>query len=208
MLEFLTGTGLATSAGLNAYIPLLALGLLDRFTGLVDLPAGWTWLAADASLWILGVLLALELVADKIPGVDAVNDAVQTVVRPAAGGIVFASGVGTETTAVHDPGALFAGSGWVPVIIGAGIALAVHLAKAGMRVGANTVTVGAAAPVLSAAEDVSAAGLVAAALFLPVLVAVLVVAVVVGLWLLARRFRDRRTRGRAGASAGGPEWTA
>ena len=152
MLEFLTGTGLATSAGLNAYIPLLALGLLDRFTGLVDLPAGWTWLSADASLWILGVLLALELVADKIPGVDAVNDVVQTVVRPAAGGIVFASGVG--------------------------------------------------------AEDVSAAGLVAAALFLPVLVAVLVVAVVVGLWLLARRFRDPRTRGRAAAVPGGPEWTA
>ena len=146
MLEFLTGTGLATSAGLNAYIPLLALGLLDRFTGLVDLPAGWTWLSADASLWILGALLALELVADKIPGVDAVNDVVQTVVRPA--------------------------------------------------------------PVLSAAEDVSAAGLVAAALFLPVLVAVLVVAVVVGLWLLARRFRDRRTRGRAAAAPGGPEWTA
>ena len=150
MLEFLTGTGLATSAGLNAYIPLLALGLLDRFTGLVDLPAGWTWLSADASLWILGALLALELVADKIPGVDAVNDVV----------------------------------------------------------GADTVTVGAAAPVLSAAEDVSVAGLVAAALFLPVLVAVLVVAVVVGLWLLARRFRDRRTRGRAAAVPGGPEWTA
>ena len=62
--------------------------------------------------------------------------------------------------------------------------------------------------VLAEAEDVSAAGLVAAALFLPVLVAVLVVAVVVGLWLLARRFRDRRTRGRAAAVPGGPEWTA
>ena len=208
MLEFLTGTGLATSAGLNAYIPVLALGLLDRFTGLVDLPAGWTWLSADASLWILGVLLVLEVVADKFPGVDAVNDAVQTVVRPAAGGIVFASGVGTETTAVHDPGALFAGSGWVPVVIGAGIALAVHLAKAGTRVGANTVTVGTAAPVLSAAEDVSAVGLVAAAIFLPALVAVLVVAVVVGLWLLVRRIRARRGPGRAPAAAGGRGWSA
>lgn len=208
MLEFLTGTGLATSAGLNAYIPMLALGLLDRFTGLVDLPAGWTWLSADASLWILGVLLVLEVVADKFPGVDAVNDAVQTVVRPAAGGIVFASGVGTETTAVHDPGSLFAGSGWVPVVIGAGIALAVHLAKAGTRVGANTATVGTAAPVLSAAEDVSAVGLVAAAIFLPALVAVLVIAVVVGLWLLVRRIRARRSPARAAAGAGGPGWSA
>lgn len=163
---------------------------------------------ARAPRGVLGVLLLLEVVADKFPGVDAVNDAVQTVVRPAAGGIVFASGVGTETTAVHDPGALFGGSGWVPVLIGAGIALAVHLAKAGTRVGANTATVGTAAPVLSAAEDVSAVGLVAAAIFLPALVAVLVIAVVVGLWLLARRFRARRTRGRAAATAGGSEWTA
>lgn len=207
MLELLTGTGLATSAGLNAYIPMLALGLLDRFTGLVDLPEGWTWLSADASLWILGVLLLLELVADKVPGVDAVNDAVQTVVRPAAGGIVFASGVGTQTTAAHDPGTLFAGSGWVGVVLGAGIALAVQLAKAGTRVGANTATVGAAAPVLSAAEDVSAVGLVAAALFAPVLVAVLAVAVVVGLWLLVRRLRSRRGRGRAEATAGRRGWS-
>ena len=114
MLEFLTGTGLATSAGLNAYIPLLALGLLDRFTGLVDLPAGWTWLSADASLWILGALLALELVADKIPGVDAVNDVVQTVVRPAAGGIVFASGVGAEDVSAAG---LVAAALFLPVLV-------------------------------------------------------------------------------------------
>ncbi|MEO4038372.1 DUF4126 domain-containing protein [Micrococcaceae bacterium Sec6.3] len=208
MLEFLTGTGLATSAGLNAFIPMFALGLLDRFTNLVNLPEAWAWLSSDVSLWVVGVLLVLEVVADKIPGVDAMNDAVQTVVRPAAGGITFASGIGTETTTVRDPDALFAGGAWVPIAIGAAIALVVHLAKAGTRVGANTVTVGTAAPVLSTAEDVSAAALTLTALFLPVLVAVLVVAVVVGLWLLARRFRARRTRGRAAAAPGGSEWTA
>ena len=43
-MEVLTGFGLASAAGLNAYIPLLALGLLARFTDLVSLPAGWAWL--------------------------------------------------------------------------------------------------------------------------------------------------------------------
>lgn len=61
MLEILTGAGLATSAGLNAFIPVLALGLLDRFTNLADLPPAWSWLSSDVSLWILGVLLVVGL---------------------------------------------------------------------------------------------------------------------------------------------------
>jgi hypothetical protein len=44
MLEALAGTGLTAAAGLNAYIPLLALGLLSRFTDIVGLPSGWVWL--------------------------------------------------------------------------------------------------------------------------------------------------------------------
>lgn len=197
MLEILTGAGLATSAGLNAFIPMLALGLLDRFTNLVELPAAWAWLSSDVSLWILGVLLVVEVVADKIPAVDTVNDAIQTVIRPAAGGITFASGIGTETTTVTDPDQMMSGNVWVPIAIGVAIALVVHLMKAGTRAGANTVTVGAAAPVLSTAEDASAVALSVAALFLPILVAVLIVLLVVGLLLLARRFRRGRS-GRAG----------
>lgn len=200
MLEILTGAGLATSAGLNAFIPMFALGLLDRFTNLITLPEGWAWLSSDVSLWIIGVLLVLEVVADKIPGVDALNDAVQTVIRPAAGGITFASGVGAQTTTVQDPGALFSGGAWVPVVIGAGIALAVHLAKAGTRVGANAVTVGAAAPVLSTAEDVSAVALTLSAILLPVAVLVVLVVALVGLFLLVRAVRARRRRGSRGGS--------
>lgn len=200
MLEILTGAGLATSAGLNAFIPMLALGLLDRFTGLVDLPPAWAWLSSDVSLWILGVLLVVEVVADKIPVVDTINDAVQTVIRPAAGGITFASGIGTETTTVTDPDQMISGGAWVPIAIGVAIALAVHLMKAGTRAGANTVTAGASAPVLSTAEDASAVILSLAALFLPVLVAVLIVLLVVGLLLLARRFRRAR-RPRTGMPA-------
>lgn len=192
MLEFLTGTGLATAAGLNAYIPMLMLGLLDRFTGMVDLPTGWAWLSSDITLWILAGLLVLEVVADKVPVLDTVNDAVQTVIRPAAGGITFASGMGAETVTVQDPSAMFAGDGWVPVVIGAAMALMVHLFKATTRAGANTVTAGTAAPVLSTAEDAASVSLAAAAVFLPVLVVVLLVGVVVGLWFLARKVLGRR----------------
>lgn len=194
MLEFLTGTGLASAAGLNAYIPLLMLGLLDRFTSFVELPAAWAWLSADVTLWIIAGLLVLEVVADKIPVLDSVNDAVQTVIRPAAGGITFASGMGSETVTVQDPGALFAGEGWVPVVIGAGIALLVHLFKATTRAGANTVTAGAAAPVLSTAEDAASTTLALAAVFLPVVVVLLLIGALVGLWFLAKKLFGRRRR--------------
>ncbi|MGC5048418.1 DUF4126 domain-containing protein [Micrococcus porci] len=187
--------------GLNAFIPMLALCLLDRFAPLVDLPLAWAWLSSDVALWVVGILLVLEVVADKIPAVDAVNDVVQTVVRPAAGGITFASGVGAETVTVQDPDTLLDFQVWVPILIGAAMALLVHLTKAGTRAAANTVTMGTAAPVLSTAEDASALALTATALFLPVLVLVVLLAVLAGLWAVPRRFRAGRRGGRGASMA-------
>jgi hypothetical protein len=82
---------------LNAYIPLLALGLLSRFTDLVTLPHGWAWLENGWVMTIVAALLVVEIVADKIPALDSINDAVQTFVRPTAGGIVFGSGTAAQT---------------------------------------------------------------------------------------------------------------
>ena len=92
MLEVLTGAGLATASGLNAFIPLLTMGVLARFTDLVTLPAGWAWLENEWVLVIFAVLLVVDLVADKIPAIDSINDFIQTVVRPTSGGIVFGAG--------------------------------------------------------------------------------------------------------------------
>ena len=113
-MEFLTGTGLAVAAGLNAYIPLLMLGLAGRFLDFVDLPANWAWLENPWVLGILGVLLVVEIVADKIPAVDSINDILQTVVRPAAGGIAFGTGSASGTAVVSDPAAFFTSGSWVP----------------------------------------------------------------------------------------------
>lgn len=193
-MELLTGFGLATAAGLNAYIPLLALGLLARFTDLVTLPAGWAWLENGWVVVIVAVLLAVEVVADKVPALDSVNDVVQTLVRPTAGGIVFGSGTAAQTQAVTDPGA-FADSGqWIPVVLGIATALVVHLTKTAVRPVANATTAGVAAPVLSTVEDVASVGLVFVAILLPVLVLVIVAGIAWGAVALFRRRRDTRSR--------------
>jgi hypothetical protein len=196
VLEALTGAGLATSAGLNAYIPLLAMGLLDRYTGLVNLPPSWQWLANGWVVAILAVLLAVEVVADKVPVVDHVNDVVQTVVRPTAGGLAFGAASDTQTVMVSDPGQFFSGHQWVPIAIGVLISLTVHGAKATARPVVNTTTAGFGAPVVSTIEDLGSVALSLVAILFPVLVLVLIIAMVAGFWALNRR-RRRKAEKRA-----------
>jgi hypothetical protein len=190
-MELLTGLGLASAAGLNAYIPLLAMGLLARFTELVNLPPGWAWLENGWVMVIVAVLLTVEVVADKIPALDSVNDAIQTVVRPTSGGIVFGAGTASQTAAVADPGAFVTSGQWIPIAIGVVVALVMHLTKTAIRPVANVATAGFAAPVLSTVEDATSVGLVFAAILLPVLVLVVLVLIAWAAFALWRRRRRR-----------------
>ena len=204
MLEVLTATGLALAAGLNAWIPLLVLGALDRFTGLVDLPDGWEWLANEWVLLIMAALLVVEVVADKVPGLDSLNDIVQTVVRPTAGGLAFGSGVGATTTAVTDPEAFFSSPDWIPIAIGVVLALGVHLAKAAARPVVNASTAGVGAPVASTLEDVGSVSLSFVAILIPALVLIAIVVMAVLVVVLVRRRREqRRERRRRDAATSG-----
>ncbi len=207
-MELLSGLGLATSSGLNAYIPLLVLGLLDRFTPVVELGPSFAWLSNGWILGLLAVLLVIELLADKFPAVDSINDAIQTVVRPTSGGIVFGSaatseiaGLGAGTLTVTDPGAVAGWQTWVPVVTGIVIALVVHLTKALTRPMANTATAGTAAPVLSTGEDIVSAGLSLIAVFLPLVVVLAVIGLVVVAVVVRRRMRRRRDRWLGGVPA-------
>lgn len=191
-MELLTGAGLATAAGLNAYIPLLLFGLGARFFDWVHLPPAWAWLSNEWVLVIIGALLVLEVVADKIPAVDSVNDIVQTVVRPTAGGILFGAGTSSQTVAITDPASFFSSNAWVPVAIGVVLSLIVHLGKTMARPAANAASFGLAAPVLSTVEDIISAALAFFAIVLPILVIIGIVGVAIGAIALVRRARRRK----------------
>ncbi|MDG9677657.1 DUF4126 domain-containing protein [Micromonospora sp. DH14] len=202
MFEVLTGTGLAASAGLNAYIPLLILGLLGRYTDLIDLPSGWTWLGNGWVIVIMAVLLAVEVVADKVPVVDHINDVVQTVVRPTAGGLAFGAGSSSETVTVSDPGSFFSSHQWVPVVTGVLLALGVHLLKSAARPVVNAATAGFGAPVASTAEDATSVVVSLAAIILPVLVLVFLVGLAFFIFWFVRRRGERRREREAARAAG------
>jgi hypothetical protein len=188
----LTGLGLSTAAGLNAYIPLMVVGLLAHFTYKIHLPAGYDWLASPGVLVIVGVLLVAEMVLDKIPIVDHVNDVIQTAVRPLAGGVVFSA---TQAAAAIDNSTWMAGHPAVGWALGIVSALVVHLIKAGARPVVNATTVGTGAPVVSTMEDAGSLSLSIVAIFLPLLVIVALALLAYVLWRLVRRARRaRRTR--------------
>ncbi|MEJ5868465.1 DUF4126 domain-containing protein [Pseudokineococcus sp. 5B2Z-1] len=198
-MELLTGAGLASAAGLNAWLPLLLLGAAARWTDVVALPDGWAWLSDPGVLAVLAVLLLVEALADKVPGVDHVNDALQTVVRPLAGGVAASAGTGGAdgggAVAAGGDASWLAGVDWTTVLAGAAVALVVHLLKAAGRAAVNATTAGVGAPVASAAEDALSLGLVASALLAPVLVLVaLAVLVAVAVAVVRRRRRRRAVR--------------
>ncbi|MDZ4169253.1 MAG: DUF4126 domain-containing protein [Coriobacteriia bacterium] len=180
-MDILTAIGLALPAGLNAYIPLLGLALAQRF-GVLSLAQPWDTLGQWWVIALVSVLLLVEVFADKIPAVDHVNDAIQTVVRPAAGAVVAVAASGQ------------AGENYPIVMVALGVILAggVHVAKASARPIINATTGGTGAPAASTVEDVVSVVSTALAIFIPILVLG-----VMGFFAwLAWRFTRGRTRGR------------
>lgn len=180
----LSALGLSASAGLNAYVPLLIVALLARFTNWVELTPPWDNLA---SWWVIAALIILGLIeffADKIPAVNHVNDIIQTFVRPAAGAILFAASTGAAT-AIHPLVAMIAG------LIVAG---SVHLVKsAAVRPAVTATTAGAGNIPVSIAEDVIATVLSILSVVVPVLIAaILIVATAFVVWWLWRRANATR----------------
>jgi hypothetical protein len=172
-VELLTALGLSLPAGLNAYIPLLAVALAQRFEWL-ELTEPFNALGEWWMIAIIGVLLAVEVVADKVPAIDHVNDVIQTLIRPAAGGIVAVAAAGSATNV----------SPWVLVLAGVLLAGGVHAVKATARPAVNVTTAGFGAPVVSAVEDIGAVVMSAVAILAPVLVAFFAAGLVYSLWRL------------------------
>lgn len=191
MLEIITGLSLAAAAGLNAYVPLLGLGLLSRFTGIVSLPEEWAWLENGWSLGIIAALLLIEVVVDKVPALDTVNDVLQSVVRPASGGLVFSAGTSASTVAVADPEAFMNSSALWPFIIGIVIALIPHIMKLVVRPIVNVMTAGVGASIMSTFEDISAAVITILAVVLPILALLLMAGLIVWFtrWINTLRIR-------------------
>jgi hypothetical protein len=160
--------GVSFAAGLNTYATILALGILQRL-GVVSLPQGLSVVGTTPVLGAAGALFLIEFVADKIPFVDSMWDGIHTVVRPAAGALLAYGVVGSV-----DPQ-------WqiIAALLGGGIALTSHTAKASTRAAANLSPEPFSNSILSIGEDVLSFSLVWLATSHPVIAIVIVLALII-----------------------------
>lgn len=191
MIAALTGSGLAAAAGLNAYIPFLLVAVLARVTDVIVLPPDYAWVSSDAAIGVAGVLLISEVILDKIPVVDHLNDTVATLIRPTVGGLIFSATASAENL---DNSAWMRDNPWLGVVLGVIVAGITHATKATLRPAVNVSTAGFGAPVVSVVEDLTSLWLSLVAIFAPVLVIVVLVVLAWATYRLFAWVRRRRRR--------------
>jgi hypothetical protein len=177
--------GLAVAAGLNAWIPVVMVGAAARWLpgGWIELSPKFAFLTSDWFLVFAGVMLLIEVAADKIPVVDHANDLIQTVVRPLAGAVLFAAGSGVIDGL----------DGRVALVLGFLTAGSIHGVKSTFRPLVTATTGGVGNPVVSFIED----ALSFLASVLAILIPLALIAFFVGVPILVARWWSKR-RARAG----------
>jgi hypothetical protein len=180
------------ASGINAYLVVLVLGLIGRFTEVAGIPEGLT--RTDV-LVVAAVMYLVELVADKIPYFDSLWDAVSTAIRPTVGAVI---GLLIAQDAPTLEQAILAACGGAAALIS-------HLVKGGLRLIVNTSPEPASNITVSVGEDVAVAGVTTLAVLNPGLaLAIAALLLVTGILLLVllwsrvlrgwRRFRAWRAR--------------
>ncbi|MBL8077850.1 MAG: DUF4126 domain-containing protein [Anaerolineales bacterium] len=183
LLGVFSAFGLSASAGLNAYIPLLVVGVIAHyFPNALNLNQPWDLIANPWILILLGVLVIIEMLADKVPAVNHINDLIQTFVRPAAGAVVFAASAKVITD-IHPLIALACG-----LLVAGGV----HVAKSAVvRPIVTATTAGAGNLPVSIAEDVISTVVSILAIVLPIIMAALLVLLFILLYLWWSSRRDK-----------------
>ena len=180
------------AAGLNVYATVLTLGLLDRFHW-VELPSGLALLTHTSVLIVCALLFAAEFIADKIPGLDLLWNALHTFIR-----VPIAALVAFQATNHLSPSLQL-----LATSIGAAIALAAHGSKTAVRAAVTPSPEPLSNIALSTTEDAAAIGLTWFATHHPIPAALTAVLFLAAAILAARAlFRAlQRTRDRLYASA-------
>jgi hypothetical protein len=195
MLTMLGRTlGFSFAAGINLYATIAMLGLASRY--------GWVQLPVEYSVfddkWVIGaalVLYVVEFVADKVPWVDTVWDAIHTAIRPLGGAFIAVTTIGDASPGAQALAALLGGT----------VAASSHFTKAGTRVIANSSPEPFSNWILSVTEDVFVVALGYLAMTHPIaalsISLVLLGTIAVFAAVIVGAVRKRFARGRAAAAS-------
>ena len=189
VFAIMSAFGLSASAGLNAYIPLLVVSLLAKYTDLIKLSSPWNGMT---SWWVIGTLiflLIIEIVADKVPAVNHVNDIIQSFIRPTAGAIVFAASLGN----ISHVNTVLA------IIAGLFISGSIHAVKSlTIRPTVTAATGGIGNVPVSIAEDATSTSVSILSIIIPIIAICLLIIIIVIVSVVLIKRKRKRTRIKSG----------
>jgi len=184
---------LAAAAGWNAFLPLLALAFAHRLSGRIPIGSPYTFLSSNGGILALLLLLPIELFGDKAPSIERVNDRLGLIYRPVAGALMMlATTKGTGLPAV------------LAAVIGAALALGMHLLKVRYRRPLSGILGGIPTPVASAGEDFFVAMGAILALLLPIAGGIVMLLAALLVWWIGNVVQ-RKVRRDAAAIAPAPQ---
>jgi hypothetical protein len=182
LLAILLGLGLAAACGFRVFVPMFFVGLAYR-TGHMDLASGFEWLGSTPALICLGSAMLLEALAYFIPWLDNLLDSIATPAAVIAGTILSMGMVTDMSPLLH----------WtLGIVVGGGSAATVQAGTVLLRGGSTLTTGGAANPALAAGETAASGGMVALAIFIPILAGLAGLALLVGMFFLIRKLLRRK----------------
>jgi hypothetical protein len=184
LASLLSGIGGAASAGLNAYLPILILAMADRFTDTIDLKSPYDIISSPWGIIILLLLLPIELIADKIPGVDHASDLLHSAIRPAAAAFIMMA-LTDEREHVNAV---------VALIVGLVVGVVVHGIKATTRPAITLATGGVGNPLISMVEDAAVVITIIVAIFIPLALILILPLVGYGIYRAYARMQQGSTR--------------
>lgn len=181
VISIFLGVGLAASAGFRVFLPLFTLSLAAYFD-VWDLNDNWDWIGSLAAVLTLGVATMLEIFAYFIPWVDNALDSLAIPLAAVAGTAVMVSTVADLSPVIT----------WtLAIIAGGGTATAIKGAAATGRLTSTATTGGLANPLVSTVETGTAALVSVAAVFVPVVAAILVIIILIMIFALYRKLRPK-----------------
>jgi uncharacterized membrane protein len=188
MVALALGIGLAATAGIRAFYPLLAVSVLAHLGWLpFQLNDGYAWLGSWPALFAFSCAAVLEFLGDKFPVIDHILHGIGLIAAPLAGTVVAASSMSDASPVVAT---------LVGLIAGGAPALTVHAGRSVLRGISTATTAGLGNPAISVGEDAVAVAGIGTAFFLPFVAAFLAISLfalcVYALVVAKRRFSQKK----------------
>jgi hypothetical protein len=175
--------GLSFISGINLYATVAVVGICTKYRLVAGVPEEFHVLGNDAVIFVAVLLYLLEFLVDKVPGLDTLWDFIHTLIRPLGGAMLAVMQVGEATPAVEV----------MVFLLGASLASAAHVTKAGTRLIINTSPEPVSNFLVSLAEDLGVFGMAYLSLAHPqmslIVTLILLVLIVLLLPLIFRTIR-------------------